>query len=130
MSTAPDNQTSNATAVDGQRLVGMLVTDRLEIHSHTINRPECTGGAPRTVYHAWLRMDATGEDVAKPIVIITIGFMGMVEWINTDEQFRLRGFATEALRAVDNHLSGNICIDGATDAGDAFCDSYLGKFSD
>lgn len=105
-------------------VVGMLETDRLEIHAHTVKRPGCTGGADRTVYHAWLKMDATGEDVAKPIVVITIGWRGMVEWIHTDEQFRRRGFGTEAMKAVEDSLKGQICIDGATDAGDAFCDHY------
>lgn len=96
-------------------------TERFTILSHEIQRDEKVGGMCRTVFQAWFH----SEDVPKPVCIVTINesFMDYVEWVHVDEQYRRRGIATEVLRAIENEIGG-IMIDGATDAGEAWCDHY------
>ncbi len=76
------------------------------------------------MYHAWFH----SEDVAKPACVVTISDVPalgyrFVEWISTDEQHRRKGIATEVLKAIEASI-GELCVDGATDEGDAFCDAW------
>ena len=88
-------------------------------------RDDKVGGMPRTVFHAGFH----SEDVAKPVCIVTINecFSNYVEWVHVDEQYRRKGIATEVLRAIENDIGG-IMMEGATDVGEAFCDTYELKF--
>lgn len=103
----------------------MIRTDRFNVHRHQITRDDAVGGMARTVFHAWYH----SEDVAKPVCIVTVNecFSNYVEWVHVDEQYRRKGIATEVLRAIETNLSG-VMIDGATDEGEAFCDSYESKY--
>lgn len=102
----------------------MLETKRLEIHRHVITRPVCAGGMSRHVYQGWMKLETTGEDVPRPVVIVTIGFNGFVEWIYTDEQYRRKGLATEALRVIESLQDGEFYLEGATESGRAFVAAY------
>ena len=46
-----------------------------------------------------------------------------VEWVHVCETMRREGIATEVLRGLEQHI-GELMMDGATDAGDAFCDHF------
>lgn len=102
-----------------------LTTKRLEIHRHAIERPECTGGGTYTVWHAWLKLEPHG-DVSRPVCFVTIGLLGFVEWIYVDEDYRRLGIATEALEAIETQYE-EICLDGATDCGDAFVNAFIAR---
>ncbi|MGB7325910.1 MAG: hypothetical protein WBD31_13630, partial [Rubripirellula sp.] len=98
---------------------------RFDIHSHEIKRDDTVGGMCRTVFQAWFH----SEDVAKPVCIVTINehFADFVEWIHVDELFRRTGIATEVMQAIEGVIPG-ITLDGATEAGEAFCDEYERRF--
>lgn len=100
---------------------GPIRTERFTIFSHEIPRDEKLGGVPRTVFQAWFH----SEDIPKPVCIVTVNesFMDFVEWVHVDEQYRRQGIATEVVRAIECVIPG-IVLDGATDAGDAWCDYY------
>ena len=96
-------------------------TERFTIFSHEIQRDEKVGGMCRTVFQAWFH----SADVPKPVCIVTINesFMDYVEWIHVDEQYRRQGIATEVMHAIESYIPG-ITLDGATKAGEAWCDHY------
>jgi len=100
-------------------------TERFDIHRQEIRRDEKLGDICRTLFHAWHH----SEDIAKPICFVTVNesFSNYVEWIHVDESFRRQGIATEVLRAIETEI-GTVMIDGATEAGEAFCDAYDAKF--
>jgi hypothetical protein len=100
-----------------------LTTQRFDIFRTEV---ECRGTqSTKIMYHAWFH----SADAAKPACVVTISDVPtlgyrFVEWISTDEQHRREGIATEVLRAIEASI-GELCVDGATDAGDAFCEAYL-----
>ena len=100
-------------------------TERFVIYRHEIKRPEKLGGICRTVFHAWFH----SEDIPHPVCVVTVNesFADYVEWIHVDEAYRRTGIATEVLRAIENKI-GCVTLDGATEAGTAFCDAYEMKF--
>lgn len=99
----------------------IIRTARFNIHSHEIKRDEAMGGMFRTVFQAWFH----SADVPRPICIVTINesFQDFVEWVHVEESFRRQGVATEVMTAIEDLIPG-IILDGATEAGEAFCDSY------
>ncbi len=100
-------------------------TKRFTIHRHEIKRDDSVGGMPRTVFQAWHH----SEDIPKPVCVVTINqcFSNFVEWVHVDEGHRRQGVATEVLRAIEQGI-GEATIDGATDAGKAFCEAYESKY--
>lgn len=64
-------------------------------------------------------------DVAHPVCILTINesFENYVEWIHVFEYVRRTRVATEVLSAVESVI-GKVLMDGVTDEGKAFCNSY------
>ena len=103
----------------------VLRTERFNIHSHEIKRDDRVGGICRTVFQAWFH----SEDIPKPVCIVTINesFMDYVEWIHVDEQYRRHGIATEVMQEIEKVIPG-ITLEGATDAGEAFCEEYERRF--
>lgn len=97
-------------------------TSRFTIFSHEIQRDAKVGGMCRTVFQAWFH----SEDVPKPVCIVTINesFMDYVEWVHVDEQYRRMGIATEVMQAIEGVIPC-ITLEGATDAGEAWCDHYF-----
>ena len=102
-----------------------LRSKRFDIHHQTIIRDEKVGEAERTVFHAWHH----SEDVPRPVCVVTVNewYLNYVEWVYVDEQYRRMGIATEVLREIEIEL-GKLTLDGATDEGEAFCDSYQEKY--
>ena len=97
-----------------------IITDRFKVFSHEVCLSD-ESGMIRTVFQAWFH----SEDVPKPVCIVTINesFMDYVEWVHVDEQYRRQGIATEVMRAIADRIPG-ITLEGATDAGEAWCDHY------
>ena len=102
----------------------VIRTERFDIHSHEIRRDKSLGFA-RTVFQAWYH----SEDIPKPVCIVTINecFMDYVEWVHVDELHRRRGIAMEVVRAIEGVIPG-ITLEGATEAGEAFCDEYEKRY--
>lgn len=96
-------------------------TERFLIHHVEVMRPENLGGMPRSMFTAWHHTD----DIPRPLctVIVNQCFSNFVEWVHVDEAHRRQGIATEVLRAVELEVGG-LTMDGATEAGTAFCEAY------
>ena len=104
-------------------------TKRFLIFKSEIERPPRIGKS-RDVYQAWFH----SEDVPKPVCVVTLNSHDKLldwcdenhylEWIHVDEQYRRRGVATEVINALVREL-GDIAMEAATDAGEAFCNAYL-----
>lgn len=95
-------------------------TERLDVFRIEAERNEKLG-LPRDVYLAFHRH----EDIPRPIVACTIfcEFSRYVEWLETEERFRRKGYATEMLRGVENFVGQCDCT-GVTESGEAFLDAY------
>lgn len=102
----------------------LLQTKRFDIFHHQVVRnPKM--GLPKDVYEAWYR----DEDVPRSVCEVTVWAStnphlgNYVEWLHVCEWYRRQGIATEVLEALEKHL-GQLSFDGATDAGEAFCEAY------
>lgn len=71
------------------------------------------------------------DDVAAVVCTVTIHSSRVVqpyvEWVEVREQDRRQGYATEILRAIEKHLDTELVMDGASDAGDAFVESFCSE---
>lgn len=103
----------------------VIRTQRFSIYKHEIVRDEKLGGMLRSVFHAWHH----SEDWPRPACVVTVNecFKNFVEWVHVEDQFRREGVATEVVRAIELEI-GTLTMEGATDEGMAFCETYFAKY--
>ena len=98
-----------------------ITTPRFDIfHHRNVRNPKM--GHPKEMFTAWYR----DEDVPRPVceVILYPNPYGIyVEWVHVCEEYRRHGIATEVVAALEEKF-GTLDMGGATDAGEAFVDSY------
>lgn len=95
-------------------------TERLDVFHVHCTRAEHLG-CGRDVYLAFHRV----EDIPRPICTVTL-WGNWVEWIETVEDWRRAGIATEMIHGLERHV-GVLEMDSATEAGEAFLQSLEAK---
>lgn len=97
-------------------------TERFDVFQLT-----CDGGSAvycdKEVFVAMCR----SEDVMGVACTVTIDRsteMDYLEWVEVRELERRRGFATEIIRGIEKYLNTELTMDGATEAGDGFVETY------
>jgi hypothetical protein len=78
----------------------------------------------RDVYVAWNRYS---EDPRPVCFCVVFPAMQWVDWIETREDVRRRGYATEMLAAIEKERGEELIAEPATELGQLFCESLRGK---
>jgi hypothetical protein len=74
----------------------------------------------RDVYVGWNRY---GEDPRPVCTCIVFPEMRWVDWIETREDVRRRGYATEMLAAIEKERGEELIAEPATELGELLCES-------
>jgi hypothetical protein len=76
--------------------------------------------AERVIYVAW---DRRSEDPRPVCTCIVFPEMRWVDWIETREDVRRRGYATEMLAAIEKERGEELIAEPATELGELLCES-------
>ena len=98
--------------------MSQFASKRLTIAKMTAKPSEML--AERSVYVAW---DRSVEDPWPVCFCVVFEQFSWVDWIETREDARRRGFATELINAIEHETGEQLELQPVTELGELFCDA-------